>query len=60
MQGCEDKVAGLIQPAVDDIVELCIKTGLAAKKGLWAGIAAFTQRTVQEWALTRSMHRAWL
>ena len=32
MKECEHKVVGLIQPAVDEIVELCIEAGLAVHK----------------------------
>ena len=34
MRTCKNKVAGLIQPAVDEIVDLCIKADLAYKKNI--------------------------
>ena len=34
MQTCKDKVAGLMQPAVDAIVALCLKNDLAYKKNI--------------------------
>ena len=34
MKTCKDKVAGLMQPAVDEIVALCLKNDLAYKKNI--------------------------
>ena len=34
MKTCKDKVAGLMQPAVDEIVALCLDNDLAYKKNI--------------------------
>ena len=34
MKSCKDKVAGVLQPAVDEIVALCLSTDLAFKKNI--------------------------
>ena len=34
IRGCKEKTAGCMQPAVDEIVALCIKTDLAFKKNI--------------------------
>ena len=34
MKTCKDKVAGLMQPAVDEIVALCLGSDLAYKKNI--------------------------
>ena len=53
-------MAGSIQPAVDEIVDMCLVSGLANKKTSLVRIAESTHVTVREQVLTRSMHSLWL
>ena len=66
MQSCKEKVAGLMQPAVDEIVSLCLSADLAYKKnilGRHCGIhpenraqTGVDPLNAQNWALKISLH----
>ena len=47
MHACGEKMAGAMQPAVDQIVALCLEADLAYRKTFWVGAAVFTRRTVE-------------
>ena len=59
MRGCKEKKTGCMQPAVDEIVALCLSADLAYKKNILGRNCGIHPEIVQDLVLTRSMHKIW-
>ena len=57
IRDCHNDEGGNMQPAVDEIVSICLKADVAYKKIFWVDMQVSTQKTVDRLVSARSMHK---